>query len=246
MIFPEIKILEEVAGDKYYNRLLRCHLDWSEVDTHKKKSRIDWCNKFLTESLSDNESVFLNEMLNEGDWDEFNYPKKFKHLYESCEYINIPVTYYEELKHLKELALSEWNRSRPFDTSVREHLLSTSIKSIELFFYLLSDSLLYNNLEYNTQGIFLKDRCRSETAMNILWLFRFWKHQTGDGLVLIRSLSPFTKGIFTDEFISTLKENMEFKIIDGLTIQSLSRNKELKNIIKQKMRDKRLNSILPS
>lgn len=241
MIFPEIKIIEEIESNKYYTKLLKCRLDWSGVDSHKKKHTINWCNSFLTENLSNDEKDVLNDILSEEvNWDEFNYPTKWKHIYDKFEYINIPKPYYEELKHLKELAISEWNRSRPFDTNVREHLLSTSIKSIELFFYLLSDALLYNGDLYNGELVH-----EGRSLINVLWLFRFWKHQTGDGLVVIRSTSPFSKDAFTDDFIKSLDENMNYKIINGLSLQSLSRSSELKDIIKQRLRDKKISSILP-
>lgn len=252
MKFPDIKIIEEVEDQtNNYQKLLRCKIDWSEVDNHKKSSTIKWWNNYMTDNLSVDEKKVLNDILNEANWDEFLYPTKYKHIYDAFEYIDIPKTYYSELIHLRDLSLSEWSRSRPFDTSVREHLLLTAIKSVELYFYLLSDALLYNkeldtNISIINDELNITNGYRSNSIMNILWLFRFWKHQTGDGLVIIRTLAPFVKNIVSDDFLSTLEENMRFGIVNNVSTSDINRSDDLKIAIRTRLRDDKLNSILPS
>jgi hypothetical protein len=249
MRFPDIKIIEEVEDQT--KTILRCKIDWSDLDEHKKISTIKWWNNYMVDKLSVDEKKVLNDILNDANWDEFLYPTKYKHIYDMFEYIDIPITYYNELIHLRDLSLLEWNRSRPFDTSVREHLLSTSIKSVELYFFLLSDALLYNKELYTNINIINDElkiingyRCNS--IMYILWLFRFWKHQTGNGLVITRSLAPFVKNLFSDDFLYTLEENMRFRILNNVLTSDINISDALKIFIRTRLRDDKLNSILPS
>ena len=74
MKFPELKIIEKVPGDRKTGdekELLLVQLDWSELDNHKIKSRREWYQKHGLAKPTKEQSIALNQMLDEIDWLEY-------------------------------------------------------------------------------------------------------------------------------------------------------------------------------
>lgn len=185
MKFPELKIVEEIDNPKKtgdYLKLLKCELSWQNLENEKIRNHKNWILNHRTSGFNDLEIESLKSLLEDLDWDSFNYPENWKQYYDKFSTILIPKPYYDEIKHFEKLALEEWNRSRPFDTSVRESCLKVAEESVNLYFYLLYDAVyIYNKDLYNEYFDLI--------IIRTLWSFRFWKHQTGGGLVLKKSTS---------------------------------------------------------
>ena len=147
------------------------------------------------------------------------------------------------------MAQDDWKRSRPFDTNVRESLLEASIKYVELFFYMISDAIYIYNREFRPLGV--QDEVVNFEQMILiksLSLFRFWKFQTGGGVVVDRA-GDFVKkwrymiAQFDKEVKPILENNMKSEPM-GLTQLYPDREEQLRILINQKVRDNRLNNIL--
>jgi hypothetical protein len=146
------------------------------------------------------------------------------------------------------MAQDDWERSRPFDTNVRESLLEASIKYVELLFYMISDAIYIYNREFRPLGV--QDEVVNLEQMILiksLSLFRFWKFQTGGGVVVDRA-SDFVKKWrhitqFDKEVKPILENNMKFEPM-GLAHLYPDREEQLRILINQKVRDNRLNNIL--
>lgn len=200
MRFPDLNIIKEVENDKKigdYKTLLLCHLDWSTLDVYKKSKHISWIfnlidtkNKYSEKAID----MFIDEQF---DWDEFNYPTFYKEVYEKFQYIKIPKPYYEEIEYFKKMAISEFNKKRPFDTNIRERCLNPAIESVDLFFHLIYDSVLIFNEQFRGAS--------NIEILKSLWLYRFWKHQTGSGMLVLRS----TRDI--DKFQKLIKYSTDLK-----------------------------------
>ena len=252
MKFPELKIIGKVANDnpnRDVKELLVVQLDWSEMDNHKIKSRKDWYIKHGLTKPSKEESKALKQLLEEVDWSgEYLYPTEYKYIFEKYSQFKMSQHYYDECQYLMRMAQSDWERSRPFDTNVRESLLEASIKYVELFFYMISDAIYIYNREFRPLGV--HDEIVNFEQMVLiksLSLFRFWKFQTGGGVVVDRA-SDFVKkwrynGQFEKEVKPILENNMKFEPMD-LTQYHPEREEQLKTLVNQRVRDNRLNNIL--
>jgi hypothetical protein len=188
MKFPDLNIIKEVDNDKKigeYKTLLICHLDWSNLDAYNKSKHISWIfnlNKHESQYSKKSIDILIDEYI---DWDEFNYPTYYKDVYKKFQYIKIPKAYYQEIEYFKKMAIDEFNKKRPFDTTVRERCLNPAIEAVDLFFHLIYDSLVMFNEEF--RGTPNVDILKS------LWLYRFWKHQTGSGMSVLRSTKDMDK-----------------------------------------------------
>jgi hypothetical protein len=252
MKFPELKIIDKVTNDdanREVKELLVVQLDWSEMDNHKIKSRKDWYVKHGLTKPTKEESKALKQLLDEVDWSgEYLYPTEYKYIFDKYSQFKISQHYYDECQYLMKAAKDDWERSRPFDTNVRETLLEASIKYVELFFYMIADAIYIYNREFRPLGI-QDEVINFEQLILIrsLSLFRFWKFQTGGGVVVDRA-SDFTKkwrhnGQFEKEVKPTLEKNMEFEPM-CLSRYYPEREEELKVLVNQRVRDNRLNNIL--
>ncbi len=222
MIFPDLNIIEEVdnpekLGD--YKTLLLCELDWSNIDEYKKSKHISWIYNFVEVKNKFNKKA-INEIIDEIDWEEYNYPTFYKSIYNEFKYIKIPKTYYDEMMYFKDFALKEWNKNRSFDTNIREKCLEPAISSIDLFFHLLYDSAYIFNTEF-----------RGNSNLDIikpLWLYRFWKHQTGGGMVISRSVKDLEKLLKYKKVLNDLKlvlsSNNSFISLDYYKYLMISRS----------------------
>lgn len=235
MIFPELKVIGKVTNvNRDYHKV---KLDWSKQDGDKIKWKKDWFKRQF--QLSKEQSKAFNQILDEYNWKPFLYPKKYQKIFDT-EYL-IPDEYLQELKHLESLAISEWERARPFDTVVREQLLDISVKAINCYFYLLEDcyTLDYRELQKNG-GSGKKD---DGGLLTILNLFRFWKSYTGGGLLIDKASENIKredlKKWFEDEVKEDLIENIRFKPL-GIDI---SEKDKILSLIQQKIRDNKLKVI---
>lgn len=200
MRFPELNIIKEVKniykiGD--YKTFLLCQLDWSFLDEYKKSKHISWIYNFA-EVKNEFDIKAINQIIDEEiNWEEYNYPTFYKSVYEEFELIKIPKNYYDEIIHFRDLSISEWNRQRPFDTNVREKCLEASISSVDIFFHLIYNCAFMFNTEF-----------RGNSNLDIiksLWLYRFWKHQTGGGLLISRSTKDLEKHLKYNKILGDLK-----------------------------------------
>jgi hypothetical protein len=234
MNFPILIILDEVPnvekiGD--YKTLLVCRLDWSELESNKIKKSKEWILQFILNNRTSDEDKILKLILDEYDWHSELYPNQFKKVLSLLDSFKMPKSYYEEIKHFEDLALSEWNRKRPFDTNVREECLSVSIESVSTYFYLIKDAIYIWNKEVENSEIPQIIECVS--------LFRFWKGQTGPGLVSNRSLKPIK---FKQDLYDRLQKAFEDCL--ELSVLPLRSETNLREMIKIRIRDEKIKEIL--
>jgi hypothetical protein len=113
---------------------------------------------------------------------------------------------------------------------------------------MISDAIYIYNREFRPLGV--QDEVVNFEQMVLiksLSLFRFWKFQTGGGVVVDRS-SDFVKKWryitqFDKEVKPILENNMKFEPM-GLAHLYPDREEQLRILINQKVRDNRLNNIL--
>jgi hypothetical protein len=267
MIFPELKIIEEVENKNLqsdYKIFLICQLDWETLDKHRIERKKKWILDYKSSNLKDNEIEFLNELLEKSDWNMFNYPDDFTDLYNKYSSILIPKTYYNEIIHYRDLAIQEWSRNRPFDTNVRETCLSVGESCVDNFFYLLYDciyiynkdlfdnfNLIMNKLDTKEFDILERDNFHVEiNILRVLWLFRFWKNQTGGGLVINKSfkhLNDYTKyDILKGQLRPFLIKSLDYDPIFGYDYRdnNINYEKELATKLKSMIRNSILSDIL--
>jgi len=209
-IFPEIKVIKEVENQSKlgeYKTLLLCKIDWSNFDEYKKIDHISWLYS-ICKPESQSEKLAVEEIIKETDWSDFHYPLKYKDVYTRFEYFKIPKKYLDEITHFKKLAIDEHYRQRNFDTIVRESCLEVRDKSVELFFYLISDSIFNFNPNLRED----KD-CQ---IINTLLSYRFWKYQTGRSLVI----SKCSKSLIntSGNLIQVLDKNCNLSVVSYSTI----------------------------
>lgn len=239
MIFPELKIIgKSTFSNRDYHKV---KLDWTKQDADKINFKKDWFRKHYLKwfDISKEQSDAFNQVLDEWNWNHFLYPSKYQKIFDT-EYL-IPNEYLQELKHLESLAISEWERARPFDTVVREKLLDISIRTINCYFYLLEDCYAqdYRELQKNG-GVGKRGNVELVTTLN---LFRFWKSYTGGGLLIDKASENIKREDlrkwFDDEVKEDLIENIRFKPLG----MDLSEKDKILNLIQQKIRDNKLKVI---
>lgn len=251
MKFPELKIIDKISnkGKTDEKELLVVQLDWSELDNHKIKSRADWYMKHGLAKPTKEEKLALGQLLKEVDWSgDYLYPTKYKYIFEKYSQFKMSQHYYDECQYLMKSFIGDWDRSRPFDTNVRETLLEAAYKYIELYFYMIGDAIYIYNPEFRPLG--MKDEEINFEQLYLirsLFSFRFWKFQTGGGLVVDRATEFVSKWRDSDRFYKEVKpvleRNMKFEPM-GLSPHYPEREEELKVLIAQRVRDNRLNNIL--
>ena len=252
MKFPELKIIGKVANDdpnRDVKELLVVQLDWSEMDNHKIKSRKDWFMKHGLTKPTKEESKALKQLLEEVDWNgDYLYPTEYKYIFEKYSQFKMSQHYYNECQYLMKSAQDDWERSRPFDTNVREALLEAGIKYVELFFYMMADAIYIYNPEFRPFGMKNEDiNFEQLILIRSIFLFRFWKFQTGGGVVVDRASEFVKRWRYVEQFDKDVKpileKNMKFEPM-GLTQLYPDREEQLRTLINQKVRDNRLNNIL--
>jgi hypothetical protein len=240
MKFPDLIILDEVPNENKigdFKTLLLCKLDWTNLDNHKIKRSKEWISQFLLEKRSKDEDRILKLILDEYDWERELYPNQFKNLLSIFDSFKIPKSYYEECKHFEDLALSEWNRRRPFDTAVREECLSISIESIYLYFYMIKDALMIYDRRVDSSEML--------QIIESVSLFRFWKGQTGSGMVVQKAL----KNLINFRHLKEQKELYDrletaFKECIELSVVPSRDETKFREIIRTRMRDEKIKDIL--
>lgn len=251
MNFPELKIIDKISnkGKTDEKELLVVQLDWSELDNHKIKSRKDWYMKYGIPNSSKDEKLALDQLLEEVDWSgEYLYPTEYKYIYEKYSQFKISQHYYDECQYLMERTKSEWERTRPFDTNVRETLLEAAFKYIELYFYMIGDAIYIYNPEFRPLGMADEDiNFEQLILIRALFSFRFWKFQTGGGIVVNRSTEFTEKWRYSKRFNIEVKpileSNMKFEPM-SLPQYYPEREEELKALVAQKLRDMKLGTLL--
>lgn len=236
MMFPKLIILDEITNDESedYKTILVCKLDWSDLDAQKIKKSKNWISQFLLSNRTSSEEKILQLILDEYDWHSELYPKQFEKILSLLDYFKMTKSYYKEIKHFEDLALSEWYRDRSFDTNVREECLSVAIEAISIYFYLIKDALYtFNKGEDYSPEILQIVECVS--------LFRFWKGQTGSGLVSDRSLKPISR-FKQQDLYDRLK--MSFEECLEMSIVPLRNEWKLREMIRIRMRDEKIKDIL--
>ena len=146
------------------------------------------------------------------------------------------------------MAIEEWNRQRPFDTNVREELLSPAITFIQSFFYLINDAIYIYNHDLRTGN---SDESYYEHSVlpRSLMLFRFWKFQTGGGLLVDKSTEFIKRYVdsirnrFASENKQDLIDNVKFNPF-GLSEYYPEKEEQLLQLVNQRIRDNKLKNIL--
>ncbi len=253
MNFPELKIIDRVTNQNKNSdgpkELLVVELDWSKPDKKKIDIRKNWYRKYGVQKATKEQKVALNQMLKEVDWSEYLYPQKYKYVFDKYSKFKMTQSYYNECLHIKKMAIEEWNRQRPFDTNVREELLTPAISFVESFFYLINDAIYIYNQDFRSDDRD-NDYFEHSVLLRSLILFRFWKFQTGGGLLVDKS-SAFVKRYndsirdkFDLEIKQDLIDNVKFEPF-GLSQYYPEREEELLVLVNQRVRDNRLQNILP-
>ncbi len=261
MKFPELKIVDKIVNNTKNDdskELLVVQLDWTEIDNHKIDSKRGWYHKFGIPSATQEQKLALGQLLDEVDWSiDFLYPQKYKYIFDKYSKFNITQSYYNECQHLQKMATTEWTRSRPFDTNVRESLLEASQKFVELFFYMIVDAIyIYNPDIHQTHippqlpGGDIRDDQYFEHSVLLksLMLYRFWKFQTGGGLLLDKA-SSFVKGY--NDSIRDRFEEVKIDLVNNIKFEPLGlsewypeKEQELLLKVNQRVRDNRLRGLL--
>lgn len=239
MKFPELKIIDKVPNKSRNTdeaELYLVHIDWSGVDTFKAFRKKDWHKKFSIDNPTIEQSEALTQILDETDWlGDLIYPQKYKWVFDKYSNIKMPKSYYEECLYLSKKSVEEWNRSRPFDTNVREELLSPAISFAESFFYLICDAIyIYNSDQSHNSDFFFE----GSILFRSLMLYRFWKFQTGGALLYDKSTRFIKNTTVGDKFDEEVKEdlisNIKFDVFDD----------SIKILVDQRVRDNKLKNIL--
>ena len=255
MKFPELKIIDKVKNESNYTdekELLVVEIDWKEVDNSKIQSRKAWYLKYGVPNSTKEQEVALRQLLKEVDWStEYLYPSNYSYIFDKYSKFKITQKYYDECLHLRDKAIEEWNRKRPFDTNVRERLLDASNSFVNLFFYMIGDAIYIYNPELHISKTGNTDDAYFEHSVLLksLMLFRFWKFQTGGGLLVDKSsgfISSYNDSIcerFSKEVKPYLVSNIEHEPF-GLSRYYPEREEQLLVLVNQKVRDNRINSIV--
>jgi len=254
MEFPELKIIDKVpnkTSNTDESELYLVQLDWSKVDSFKSDRKKDWYKKFSIDNPTKKQSDALCQVLDEVDWfGEILYPQKYKWIFDKYSQIKMPKSYYEECLYLSRKASEEWNRSRPFDTNVREKLLEVSIKYVELFFYLICDAVYIYNRTTSQNDDFDDFFFYSSILFRSLMLYRFWKFQTGGGLLYDKSVRFIKKyaSKFNDRFDLEVKQdlidNIKYDPFNSSELLKSDMMKVMKLLVEQKIRDNKLNQLI--
>lgn len=250
MKFPELKIIDKVPNktrNTDESELYLVELDWSKVDSFKSERKKEWYKKFSIDNPTKEQSEALTQVLDEVDWcGEILYPQKYKWIFDKHSQIKMPKSYYEECLYLSRKASEEWNRTRPFDTNVREELLEVSIKYAELFFYLICDAVyIYNSTTSKNNDFYFY----GSILFRSLMLYRFWKFQTGGGLLYDKSTSFIKR--YTSSIVDRFDLEVKQDLIDNIKFDPFNLSDDyllkfdaMKVLIDQKVRDNKLKNIL--
>ena len=113
---------------------------------------------------------------------------------------------------------------------------------------MIADAIYIYNREFRPLGV--KDEevnFEQLVLIRALFSFRFWKFQTGGGVVVDRATDFVKKWRYDSRFDKEVKpileSNMKFEPM-GLSQYYPEREEELKVLVAQRVRDNRLNNIL--
>lgn len=244
MVFPELKIINDKwYVDSTYDKFYLCELDWSMLDSWKINGFVNNIRGRITKPLSEVESVAFDTLIKDNDWQNWLYPTELEPLYKNFQQFVVPQSYYKEIEHYKNLALSERDRKTGLDTNVRDRVFEVSETAVKIYFYLIYDAIYMWNTKLFTDQFFKQGDLE---LMQSLWLYRFWKHQTGSGLVINKSLRcyqinnqvhqkaiSFLEPIFKENNQSGRFElsNLSFEEDILKEIKTLARNMQIEQII---------------
>jgi len=137
-------------------------LTWAEQETELKQKKPKGATSLSRFGLVDPEC-------NTGlpfQYDELAWKTKFA----------IPKDYATEIQRMSLAANTDWALDRPFDTNVRERCLEPAIEYIWCAFYLIGDCV------WDDEGHYF-DRSWLSIAIPYMLAYKFWRGQTGSGLV---------------------------------------------------------------
>lgn len=254
MKFPDlIKDEDFVQAYKNGGKLYRYKLDWTKLETYKKEEKIAWYKNHHTDFLTDyQKKIFFDKVISNLDWDNWLRPTKYQYIFDKFEYVYMPESYYNEMKHFEDLALKEWSRKRGFDTSVRDKCLEVAEKSVSLYFYMLMDGLYmysgtYIDCEptFEDKRDFNMNRCREQDMFKVLNKYIFWKSQTGGGLVIDRAFNDTHETIMKLPFMIQLEKDLEDNNSTSVLGCGWSDQKEaMLKLIKEHERENQINKLL--
>lgn len=146
---------------------------WSENDSEKTVNiyKLDWSqiDKFKKEN-------FYKHIANSSDEKYFgSIPEPYDSWVQDLQFV-VPRDYLEEIRKCSKKAAMRWGNEYPFDTMIREICLEPAISFVNVAFRLLSDCLYDSETNY-----FSRDSSRKIVTQALL--YKFWRDQTGRGLV---------------------------------------------------------------
>lgn len=195
LVFPELVLIKNISKNKNQYKI-----DWSPVTDKAMTKNRGWVENQVnktkySDGLGNQKMIdyYLNIIYPSIDWTNYFYPEKYQHMYDLYDEMIIDDHYLKEIEHFIDLAISEWSRPRSFDTSIREGCLSVGQEAVDRVFYLLKDCSLVNK---DVNGKYLYDTDIRDYIKS-LWLFRFWRNQTGGGIVVSKATENFNYGIRT-------------------------------------------------
>jgi hypothetical protein len=210
--FPRLIILDETTT-KDGIKLYEVELYWNEFEKIMIENHINHIISYYIKSqrssgnphgdkikeLYKDVPHLVEEALKKLNWKEYFRPTQSDEVDLITKRFLIREDYWKEMMRLKKLVIDEQKRLKPqFDTNVREKVFEVPVKSIEIFFYLISDALqMHNGVPYR--------RTQEILCLN---LYRFWREQTGIGLIIKKSFNHLDD-YQNDEGFKKLKQELE-------------------------------------
>jgi hypothetical protein len=181
-ILPKLEFIENIKIKNKEEPVSLYRLDWTYKEEMMGKEHLEWLMKHWPE----NKRIYIEQ-----------FPTTYRKWLDEKVYA-IPSSYLREIHRESELGMTEWNRSRGFDTVVREACLNPAIAHFRTAFYLISDCC------YDLKS---KGWERNRAILLPALLYRFWIGETGRGLVRYHAeLSELEKKI---DLVGIDEENRE-------------------------------------
>jgi len=162
--FPRLDFVRDVefthANRQAGKTVALFRLDWSEKDRFHEEHWTKW--KAL--SCPDIKLEFAGK-----------FPEEYETLLQGARFA-IPQNYLNEIHRMTQMAVTEWNTERSFDTVIREMCLEPAQKFVECSFELIGDCIYDASTNYYKRGA-------QKHIITSLMLYRFWQYQTGRGLL---------------------------------------------------------------
>ncbi len=199
-------------------------LDWDSVDEYKNKQHAEWIYGWkdkLPPDFKDRPPPTL--------------PQHYDVIVKNIVYA-VPVNYLREVWHFTSLYVSEWNRERSFDTTIREMCYQPAIAAINCAFKLLDDCIYDVDKRNWFRSSICGDGKINKLALRHLTLYKYWRQFTGDGLVWghaeLNELEDLVRWLGPDSVYKKRKEDKELFTIYSEVISTMRKWEEQEQTFK--------------